>query len=345
MDRLRARSFVIAQCAVTAGLAWLVAQLVLGHRDPFFAPVAAIITLGLSFGQRIRRAVEVAIGVAVGVAVGDVFVQLFGTGVWQITVVAAVAMSLATLLGAGQLMIIQAGVQAAVIMGLAASYDQALGRWLDAVVGSGLALLVATVAPSTPIRKPLLVASGVVRQMAATLEAAVRALRHHDANAADAVLEQARAGENGLAELDTAAAEGLAVVRHSPFRQRQLGAVTRYAELADPLDHASRNLRVLARRCAVALWRGEEVPLHYLMLMDSLADVLRFMAAELGERRLPTAARERLIALAQASSHAPLQEAISAVVILAQVRSITADLLELTGVTYEEARDLIPEMD
>ena len=29
-----------------------------------------------------------------------------------------------------------------------------------------------------------------------------------------------------------------------------------YADLHDPLDHASRNLRVLARRCAVSVWRG-----------------------------------------------------------------------------------------
>jgi len=46
-----------------------------GPPAPFFAPVAAIITLGFSFGQRLRRAVEVAIGVAVGVLVGDAFVR------------------------------------------------------------------------------------------------------------------------------------------------------------------------------------------------------------------------------------------------------------------------------
>jgi hypothetical protein len=94
----------IAQCSITAGLAWLLASQLPGHKLPFFAPVAAIITLGLSFGRRLRRAVEVAIGVAVGVAVGDLWLALFGTGVWQIIAVTAIAMSLATLLGAGQLM-------------------------------------------------------------------------------------------------------------------------------------------------------------------------------------------------------------------------------------------------
>ena len=71
VDRLRQRAFMIAQCSITAALAWLLARQLLGHQLPFFAPIAAIITLGLTFGQRLRRGVEVAIGVAVGVAVGD----------------------------------------------------------------------------------------------------------------------------------------------------------------------------------------------------------------------------------------------------------------------------------
>lgn len=104
VDRLRERTFMIMQCAVTAGLAWLLARQLPGHQLPFFAPVAAIITLGLTYGQRLRRGVEVAIGVAVGVAVGDLWLAFFGTGVWQIMLVCAIAMSLATLLGAGQLM-------------------------------------------------------------------------------------------------------------------------------------------------------------------------------------------------------------------------------------------------
>ena len=53
---------------------------------------------------------------------------------------------------------------------------------------------------------------------------------------------------------------------------------------------------MLARRCAVALWRGEEVPAPYRMQMTALAEVMRFMAMELRNGRLPTRARERLVA-------------------------------------------------
>jgi uncharacterized membrane protein YgaE (UPF0421/DUF939 family) len=344
-DRWRSRWFVIGQIALTAGIAWFVAGQVLGHRSPFFAPVAAIITLGVSFGQRLRRAVEVAIGVAVGVLVGDIFVTIFGNGLWQLVVVIAVAMSIATLLGAGQLMIIQSGVQSAIIVALAATAGQAFDRWIDALIGAAMALIVAMVAPSAPLRRPRVLAAAVLDDMAATLDSATRALRSNDPDAADAVLDQARRTETVLSQFSAAASEGLAVVRQSPFRRHQMPAVMAYADLYDPLDHASRNLRVLTRRCVVSLWRHETVPASYLDLMDQLAEVIRFMSIELKARRLPTGARKRLVRVGDASSHVELVESLSAVVILAQLRSMTADLLELTGIDYSEARELIPEMD
>lgn len=345
VDRWRSRIFMIIQCAVTAGLAWLLAQVVWQHPAPFFAPVAAIITLGFTFGQRLRRGIEVAIGVAVGVLVGDLLVIIFGTGPIQIMLVCMIAMSLATLLGAGQLMIIQAGVQAIIVITLTPLPGQGVNRWLDAVTGCAIALVVATIAPSAPLRRPRLVAAAILQELAATLEAAGRALREGDSEAADQVLAQARAGEAALDELSEASREGLGVVRHSPFRRRNLPALQAYADLQLPLDHASRNLRVLARRCAVALWREESVPLAYLSLMDALADIVRFMAGELYNRRLPIAAQSRLIDLGRASSRLPLADTMSAVVILAQLRSIITDLLELTGLDYVEARSRVPDMD
>lgn len=345
VDRLRGRAFMITQAAVTAGLAWFITHYLVGHQLPFFAPVAVIITLGFSFGQRMRRAVEVAIGVAVGVVVGDVFQAVFGTGVWQIVLVCAVAMSLATLLGAGQLMIIQSGVQAIVVTALSPNLGYGVNRWLDALIGCSLALVVATIAPSSPLRKPGLIAADVLDEISKALTAAVAALRSLDLDAADAVLEQARAGEQGLAAFDQAAAEGVAVVRHSPFRRKQLTRVTALADLQIPLEHASHNLRVLARRVAIAAWRREEVPEPQLRLMTGLAEVCWFMQSELRAGRLPTGARERLVKVGEDSSHLELADGISSVVILAQLRSMTADLLELTGMDYEDARELIPAMD
>ena len=345
IERWRQRAFMIVQCAVTAGLAWLIASLLLGHEVPYFAAAAAILVLGVAYGQRLRRGVDVAIGVTLGVALGDLWLVLFGAGVWQVVLVCAIAMSLATLVGAGPLITTQAGANSIAVLVMAPSPIYGFERWLDAVIGSTLALLVATVAPSGPLRKPGEVAAKVVAGMAETLEAAADALAANDEHAASAVLDQVQATEKALATFDVVAAEGLEVVRYSPFRRRQLGLAIALADLHEPLDHASRNLRVLVRRCVVAVWRGDQVPEAYQDLIRRLAEASRLIAKELAEHRLPVAARDQLREIAETSAHLPLTESMSAVVILAQTRSMVADMMQLTGIEYADARELIPDMD
>jgi uncharacterized membrane protein YgaE (UPF0421/DUF939 family) len=56
--RLTSAWLQILQTAVAAGLAWFMAVLILGVDRPTFAPIAAVIALGLAVGERARRAVE-----------------------------------------------------------------------------------------------------------------------------------------------------------------------------------------------------------------------------------------------------------------------------------------------
>jgi uncharacterized membrane protein YgaE (UPF0421/DUF939 family) len=50
LRRLRSSALPIVQCGLAAGAAWLVAHDVVGHERPFFAPIAAVISLGVSLG-------------------------------------------------------------------------------------------------------------------------------------------------------------------------------------------------------------------------------------------------------------------------------------------------------
>ena len=342
--RLRGRSFMILQCAVTAGLAWALASWLIGPK-PFFAAVAAIITLGFSFGQRWRRALEVSVGVAVGVGIGDLFVRFFGTGTWQIILVCIIAMAIAVLLGAGTLMTTQAGVQAIIAITLLPDPSAGVSRWLDALVGCALALLVATLTPAGPLRKPGHLAANLLREVAETVRAAATALRDDDPEAADAVLERARRGEELLDDLEEAADEGVSIARNTPFLRRRMAYAERRAAFYPPLDLLSRNLRVLVRRAAVALWRKESMPLSYLALLDQLADLIGSMAEVIDTGEQPKAARQPLLDLAEASSRVPLHESMSAVVVLAQTRSMIVDLLELTGMNPADARAAIADFD
>src|SRR6266545_4671090 len=72
--RVRAAALFAAQAGVAAGLSWVVAFDLLHHTRPFFAPIAAVIALNVSVGQRLRRVVELVVGVALGILVGDALI-------------------------------------------------------------------------------------------------------------------------------------------------------------------------------------------------------------------------------------------------------------------------------
>jgi uncharacterized membrane protein YgaE (UPF0421/DUF939 family) len=111
-ERLMVNVWPILQTSVAASLAYFLAAVVLGNEQPFFAPIAAVVTLGLAPGQRGRRAVEVALGVVVGLAIADVLVRIIGVGAVQIGVVAALAMAAAVLFGERTLLVNQAAISA-----------------------------------------------------------------------------------------------------------------------------------------------------------------------------------------------------------------------------------------
>jgi uncharacterized membrane protein YgaE (UPF0421/DUF939 family) len=342
LGRLRQRAFLIGQVAVAATFAWFLAHDVLGHPRPFFAPVAAIVSLGLSYGQRLRRVGEVTAGVAVGVAVADVFVRVAGTGLWQIALVVVLSMVVAVLLDGGGLIVTQAAVQSVIVVTLLPMPSAGFSRWLDAVIGGVVALAAAAVAPQTPLRRPRLEAARVLDELSDLLRDATDASRAGDVDGTEAALAKARATDQALADLRTAAAEGLEVVRSSPFRRRQRAHVQRVAEIADPMDRAVRNARVLVRRLSAAARYGEQVPADYLTLVDDLSGISGDLADALRERRQVADLRPALERLGRRSSEVPASAAMSSVVVLAQVRSMVVDLLELTGLDFDEALALVP---
>ena len=101
LAELRSSWLTLLLAGVCAAVAWWVARELIDHPSGFFAPVAAILTLGLTVGQRGRRAFEIGFGVALGITVADLLVLAIGSGVWQLGVVVLLAMVAAVLAGGG----------------------------------------------------------------------------------------------------------------------------------------------------------------------------------------------------------------------------------------------------
>src|ERR1700712_53369 len=211
LARLSGKRFQIVQCAAAAGVAWLIAADLLGHTRPFFAPVAAVVSLGTSYGQRLRRVAEVTAGVALGVLLADLLAIWIGSGWWQLTLVVTLSMTSALLITSGQLFVTQAAVQSIIISALVPAPSQALTRWSDALIGGCVALVAATLVPAAPLRRPREQAGKVVRKIAALLRAAGEVMVDGVPERGLELLADARSTDVLIRELQDAADEGMAV--------------------------------------------------------------------------------------------------------------------------------------
>ena len=342
--RLGRTAPLLVQSALGAGVAYWVAETLLGHDQPFFAPVAAIIGLGASYRQRGRRAVEIVIGVAIGVGVGDLVVALVGPSVFVLVLAVLVAMSIAVFLDVGALVVTQAGVQSAIVTTLVADPAQGLDRWLDAVVGGLTALLIAFLSPVGPLRRPREHAVEVLRTLADLLRDAVTANRAGDVDLARRTLERARSTEYSLAQLHEATQERSDAASLSLLRRTRSPRARRDTRAATVLDLAVRNARVLVRRADVAIERDDPIPDQVLRLVADLAGVVDHLAAGYDDPAQQPLLRRELTALAERSSTFDVPLGLSGATVLAQSRSLMTDLLCLTGLGHGEALGLVPRM-
>ena len=344
VERLRLAWRSIFQASVSAALAWLIATKVLGHPQPFFAPVSAIITLGITVGQRGQRAAEVALGVALGIADAYLLVLQIGTGTIQLAVVVALATSAAIFLGSGQMLATQAAVSAALVATLQPPTDGvSFARFLDALVGGGVALTInALVLPARPLDLMRRAAAPLLDELAAALEDVAVAVERRDHDLAIASLERARSIDDLGARFEEAVDVSRETTRYAPPRRRARGAVESYADAAGRIDLAVRNVRVLARGTIRALSLEENVPPEIAHAMRELAAAVRALAPALEDPERSEEVREPAMrAAAEATQVLEATGNLSVSVIVGQIRSTAADLLAATGMSHEESTDAV----
>ena len=338
-ERLRLAALPIAQATLASGLAWVVSKHLLGHAQPIFAPISAIIVLGLTLGQRRERAVEVVAGAVLGVVVADLLVQVTGSGTWQIVVVVPVAMSLAVLLSPSPMVVIQTGVAAVLVIVLPNPESFSLARSIDVLVGSGAALVAGFLAlPPDPVR--LLQRDGVplLDELAGTLDDVADALADEDRDAAERALLRARR----LDRLAAAFAEALATGRETAVaalpRRRSMGALEAYAQIAAQLDLAVRNTRVIARGARRGLEVGDRMPPQVATAVRELAASVRALAPWLEDPSDCGPARDAAVrAAAEAGEVLETTANLSVSLVVGSVRAAAVDILRGTGLERDEA--------
>lgn len=342
MNHLRARARVLRatatpllQTAAAAGIAWFLARDVLGHTSSaFFAPVAAVIALGLGSGKHTRRAIEMVVGVAVGILVGDALISVIGRGPGQVALVVFLAMAGAILLGGGSLVVSQAASSAVLVATVVPqSHGIVPPRFIDALVGGFVGIAVLVVAPRNPVKLVQRASRPVFAELAGVLDDVAAALEARDLAAMERALARARATDGLLAGLRDALAYGEETVRLAPSQWSERGRVKRYVDAAPQVELALRNTRVLARAGVRAVELEPRISESLIAAIRDLAVATRELETVLEGRSSAHAARASVLKAAREATLA-LEEGMGFAidVLVGQARSVATDLLRALGV-------------
>lgn len=343
--RLWLSAVPIAQCALAAGIAWWIAVHVFDHHNPapFFAPIAAVVSLGLSLGKRWRRSVELVAGVTIGILVGDLVISQIGSGTWQIIVVVALAMAVTVFLDDGPLIPMQAASSAALVATLLPPGGAAgINRAVDALIGGVVGIVVVALIPVNPAHRARRDAAGVLVTMRDASLQLAEGLRLMDLDEVTRALEAARGTQGAITEMRSDMRGGREVSTISPLYWTSRHRLDRISATADPIDNSVRNFRVMARRAQSMVRDGEELRPEIIDIIADLSgayEILReVMLADPGAQPDEADAARLLRTIARkARTDLVVDSSLHATVILAQLRSLLVDLLMVAGLKRSSA--------
>jgi hypothetical protein len=216
-------------------------------------------------------------------------------------------------------------------------------RFLDALVGSCVALTVHSLFPLDPKLLVKQAARPIFDDLRAVLEEVASALAGGDPDRAEAALRRARGVDMRVAGLREALDAGFETARLSPSRRGSLKRLAPYAEAADSLDLAVRNTRVLARDTVGFVRRGEPAPALLGEAVLDLARAVGDLAGYLDEPgRTPEAIQRPgnrfvLKAVEEATTALGERNDLPASMLVGQIRSTAVDLLRASGMHLDEA--------
>jgi hypothetical protein len=341
--RLRGHMLPIVQNATAAVGAWLLATALLPDPRPAFAAIAAVIAVGVTHGERAGRALQLVGGVVLGITIATLLISVIGTGAWQIGVLVILAMTAATAVGGGEVLVVESAVSAILLVALDPGAAEGFSptRIAEGAIGGVVALAVSSfLFPPDPALAPGRAAQAMFVELGRALERIAIALDARDAGAAERALIDARGIDEMIREIEEEVSTGQETAKYTPPRRSSRVLLDRYARSIPQVDYAVRNTRVLARHVVSLVRDGEDVP-------EGLADSVRGLSNSVWELAAaydaPSHAEPaRRLAVQAAAGAAAIPEAGSTdlVLVRGQLRSAAADLVRAAELVTGEDETL-----
>jgi hypothetical protein len=346
VGQARTYAWPLAQLAVAATLAWIIATHVVDHREPFFAPIAAVIALNAPLGERGGNALRLLQGVVIGIVVGELAVGALASTSGALLLGTFVSTLLARALGGTATSVGQAAAAAILTIAIANGHAGP-NRLIDALIGGGVALVFSQVFfTPQPVRLLQRAEAGALSGLADALDLTAKAIEEDDPELRERALDGIRHIRDQMTDLARTRHASSRVASRSTAWRSQLGPVVKESENAGQLD--------LLASSAVAVVRGaaagdrESIELGAPAIRQ-LASLLRELAREPGDRATRQQAADSALKVArrlQADERvrAPASDSALAAMITA-IRMVAADTMIYAGVDADEATHAIESGD
>ena len=284
-QRLRRVVWPVAQAAVACGMAWYIAHDLLGHPQPFFAPVAATVSLGASGIMRGQRSLQLITGVALGIVIGTGVQAVVGVGPVALGVAAFVSMCLAAVIGrnfvgAGAMFVNQTASSAILVIALHRT-GTGSERLVDALIGGGVALTMAVLLfPAAPL--PLIrdATQAVFAALGEALDHLGEVLAGRTGPDAAWTLSTGQHIHGRLATLTDAHTTAVRIVRLAPLRWRDRVPVRRAEAHWGELNLLAGTVLSLLRVADAAVRADVAVPSPLRESISDLAAALNVLAGQ-----------------------------------------------------------------
>ncbi|MET3944472.1 FUSC family protein [Corynebacterium mucifaciens] len=347
VKRVRKRLLPIMQIGLASGFAYFLAHDLAGHPRPFFAPISVVIIIGMTGGDRVSKSVDMALGCILGVLVGDLIFYRLGDGGWQIAVIVAGSLLIASFFSSSVLVNNQAAIGAILIATIMPPGAEVTGidRTIDAIIGCVVAMATIALIPQAPMQSARAEVSKVLGIMSSVLDDVADGMRDHNPDVIDEALELIRGTQTGIDDLAAAIKAGQETSLVSPFLWGTRRYINSLARVIPPVDNAVRTARVLARRARVLADDNDSATPAQIELLDSLSQVCLELSEvyDVNSRVaqatvIPQCVNELRAAGQKAGMDLiPENGVLSAYAILAQTRSLIVDLLMVCGMSHESA--------
>ena len=238
-------SALIAKTALSAALSWALASWLVGER-PYFAPLAAILSIQATVAASLSRGMQRTLGVVLGILVATAAAHWVGASAVSVGAIVLVGTALASRMHLGPYATPQVAVTALLVLTLGGHTPAyAFARAIDTVIGAVVAVLLnALLAPADFSGRARRSTRSTAAHLARVWRSMASAFR---GGRPVGVLARARGLEARLRKSDQDLSLALEAVRLSPLRSGSRSLLERTRHTQSALERAFSHTRGAAR--------------------------------------------------------------------------------------------------